>query len=287
MSMKRDQPPRHGKGSASAQDAGANMSHSETELSFEDFVRNALTVNKQTMETLNLKLDSVLAHQSHLESRITSLEPLVAQNVDKIEEIERSLEFQSSRTDDIDTATEVLSHDSSSSKKALESALQRIVKLEQDVLSLQRYTRSFNIRAAGIRESDGEDCRAKLEGILQEHFGFDSSAHIIENAHRIGPKPQGDKPRLVIARFFSRITRHQVMRKARENLTGSPYRFLDDHCPHDFQEKLRIQPYMAKLFQDNMRPRFSNGKLYSKGRPVAQRVIDAFLDANPGPNDNQ
>ena len=34
---------------------------------------------------------------------------------------------------------------------------------------------------------------------------------------------------------------------------------------------------MEKLYTENKKPRFANGRLFSNGKPVPQATIDAFL----------
>ena len=71
----------------------------------------------------------------------------------------------------------------------------------------------------------GENCVQLIDDILRQKFGATENA--IENAHRVG-KQYGDKPRHVIVRFFSRVTRLDVFRSARDKLAGTGIRIVDD-----------------------------------------------------------
>ena len=86
----------------------------------------------------------------------------------------------------------------------------------------------------------------------------------------------------MIARFYSRATRGDVMRNARTKLQGSGMRILDDLTAKDQEEKRHIQPYMDKLWQDGKRPSFRNGTLYAERRPVQREVINAWLSSDEG-----
>ena len=108
---------------------------------------------------------------------------------------------------------------------------------------------------------------------------FDIPAGSIENAHRVG-QSSGGKLRQIMARFYSRVTRRLVMTSAREVLAGTGFRLVDDLTPKDLEAKRRVLPYMEKLYADNKKPRFINGRLYSEDRPVPLETINAFLDKN-------
>ena len=93
-------------------------------------------------------------------------------------------------------------------------------------------------------------------------------------------KAQQDKPRHIIARFYSRVTRSTVMRTTRTNLRDSPLRFVDDLTKEDLLEKQRVRPLMDELFKTNRCPSFRNGKLYAEGRPVSEGEINTFLKSH-------
>ena len=54
-------------------------------------------------------------------------------------------------------------------------------------------------------------------------------------------------------------------------------RFIDDLTQKDLDEKRRLKPLMDKLYNDNKRPRFLNGRLYAEGRAVSRETINSFL----------
>ena len=68
------------------------------------------------------------------------------------------------------------------------------------------------VRFLGIAEKKDENCRDIIEQLLQRKFGTVGGA--IENAHRSGMQG-GNQARQVIARFYSRATRLDVIRAAR------------------------------------------------------------------------
>ena len=77
------------------------------------------------------------------------------------------------------------------------------------LLSLERYSRDFNLRFYNIPEDSNENCIEKLKIILSNDLGIKP---VIENAHRIGGPRTGasNDPRPVIAKFLYRPERLQV-----------------------------------------------------------------------------
>ena len=113
----------------------------------------------------------------------------------------------------------------------------------------------------------------------------------------------GNQARQVIARFYSRATRLDVMRaarrtlegtgirrarrghgnsRARRTLEGTGIRIVDDLTTADLKEKQHVQPYMNWLYSDNRRPAFRNGRLYANKRMISLDEIEAFLGSEVG-----
>ena len=124
-------------------------------------------------------------------------------------------------------------------------------------------------------ETDNENCVSRIQEILEDKFGVTSLA--IENAHWVG-RSQREKPRQVIARFFSRAVRQEIMTVAKEKLEGMGYHFMDDLTNKDLEEKRRLSPLMNN-YKDNQRPSFANGRLYANGKPVSSEIINSCLSA--------
>ena len=248
----------------------ASAATEQTSDSFEDFVRKSLT-------SMGAKMDSILAGQAALEKRCDSIETRVTQNETVIQDTIVSLDFNSDQVKDL--SSEIASIKKQLKDFQLESQQARIsiATLQSESNNLQRYTRSYNVRFLGIPEKEKEECVVTVEDLMSQYF--DVPAGSIENAHRVG-QSSGGKPRQIIARFYSRVTRRLVMTSAREVLAGTGFRLVDDLTPKDLEAKRRVLPYMEKLYADNKKPRFINGRLYSEGRPVPLETINAFLDKN-------
>ena len=158
----------------------------------------------------------------------------------------------------------------------LHRANHAIASMQSEINALERYTRGFNVRIMGISEEDGEDYVARVQQVLNDHFGISDS--VIENAHRVGKANVG-KPRQVIARFHSRATRRDVMMSARDKLKNTISRITDDLTAKDLEEKRRLIPLMNKLYQDKQRPRFANGRIFANGKLVPRGTINSYLSS--------
>ena len=107
-------------------------------------------------------------------------------------------------------------------------AMTRVDKLENEVsklttnvnqayerlLSLERYSRDFNLWIYNILEGSNENCLEKLTTTLSNDLGIKP---VIENAHRIGGPRTGasNDPRPVIAKFLYQPERLQVIQNNR------------------------------------------------------------------------
>ena len=114
------------------------------------------------------------------------------------------------------------------------------------------------------------------ENLLLNKFHVGGSP--IENAHRTGKAVQGH-PRHVIARFYSRVTRMDVLRTARAKLSATKIRIVDATLPwKTFARRTVFAHLWTKLYKQQQRPSFRNGRLYADGKEVALDVINAFLN---------
>ena len=103
-------------------------------------------------------------------------------------------------------------------------------------MSLERYSRDYNLRFYNIPESTGEDCIAKLRDIIENDLQLQSN---IENAHRIGPFKDDGTPRPILAKFLYRPERFRVIKKKRDLRDG--VRVSDDLIWEDRQKKKQLR----------------------------------------------
>ena len=107
-------------------------------------------------------------------------------------------------------------HDANCTIEEIESTMQnqaqQIGAMHERLLSIERYSREYNLRFHYIPESPGEDCRQKIGDILTEQLKTETT---IENAHRVGPSIT-NKPRAIICKFIYRPERFKVLQKKRD-----------------------------------------------------------------------
>ena len=238
---------------------------------FETFVRNMLT-------DLNTKIDNVIEGQNKMDTRVENLEKVVAENKTDLEEIKESLEFQDKKVEDIETNQNSLKSTSDQHTKDIDILKATIAKLEGETNSLERYTRTFNLRFLNIPEEADENCRDTLATLFSDHLAI--TGDLIENAHRTGMKRETG-PRHVIARFHSRVDRNRVIRAARTADPKPPFMAMDDLTPPDLAEKNRLGPLMKHLHGDGKRPRFHAGRLFSNGRALSTLEINTLMNTLP------
>ena len=249
-------------------DVPEDSSPTSHDQDFVSFVRS-------TLSALNTKMDNLLTNQAAFESKLESIERRVTTNTSVTTELSRATEFNSNIIKDQQLVIDTL-------QKSLAALSQDNVDLFSSLSSLnarisrsERHSRSFNVRFLGVPEQDGENCVKLAEKLLLDKFHVGGSP--IENAHRTGKAVQGH-PRHVIARFYSRVTRMDVLRTARVKLSTTKIRIIDDLTQDDLREKNRVRPFMDELYKRQQRPSFRNGKLYADGKEVASDVINAFLN---------
>ena len=128
------------------------------------------------------------------------------------------------------------------------------------LLSLERYSRDYNLRFYNIPESTSEDCIAKLRDILENDLQFHPN---IENANRIGRFKDNGTARPILAKFLYPPEWFRVIKKKRELRNG--VRVSDDLIWEDRQKKKKLRLVMKDAFEAAKRRRFHHGKLYIDG----------------------
>ena len=144
------------------------------EEDFEAFVRHRLSSKSDDLKEMK-------GTQVKIQRDIESLQGQTKKNESSISKLKESL----------DTKLEVLTgqlHEANTGIDQIENDVTKYAKEIDDtcerLLSLERYSRDYNLRFYNIPESTGEDCIAKLRDIIENDHQLQSN---IKNAHRIGP----------------------------------------------------------------------------------------------------
>ena len=142
------------------------------------------------------------------------------------------------------------------------------------LLSLERYSSDYNLRFYNIPESTGEDCIAKLRGILENDLQLQPN---IENAHRIGPFKDDGTPGAILAKFLYRPERFRVIKKKRELRDG--VRVSDDLIWEDRQKKKELRLVMEEdAFEAGKRPiDFIMASFISTARFIKLEMFEQYI----------
>ena len=175
---------------------------------FETFVRHQLS-------TISNDLKEMKGTQVEIQRDIESLQSQTKKNESSISKLKEAL----------DTKLEALRgelHETNIRIDRIENDVTKYAKEIDDtyerLLSLERYSRDYNLRFYNIPESTGEDCIAKLRGILENDLQLQPN---IENAHRIGPFKDDGTPKSILAKFLYRPERFRVKRSLEQKEEGT------------------------------------------------------------------
>ena len=225
---------------------------------------------------MNDKLDNLIANQTAFEKRLGDFDT-------KISELTDTAEFNPNTMLEHKQTTTALEKALDDATRELKAAKLSIAELQVKTNVSERHSRSFNLRLLGMKEVDGESCINVVETVLREKFAVADGE--IGYAHRTG-KPTKDRPQHIIARFYSRdvrgdVMRGDVMRAARKKLENTPLRLIDDLTREGMAAKQRVRPFMEELYGKNRRPSFRNGRLYAEGKPVSADEIIIIIIRQP------
>ena len=220
------------------------------EEDFETFVSHQLN-------SISDNLKEMKGTQVQIQRDIESLQSQTKMNESSISKLKESLDLKlevlTGELHETNTRVDRIENDITKYAKEVDDTYERL-------LSLERYSRDFNLRFYNIPESTGEDCIAKLSDILGNDLQLQPN---IENAQRIGPFKDDGTPRPILAKFLYRPERFKVIKKKRELRDG--VRVSDDLIWEDRQKKKQLRLVMKDAFEAGKRPRFHHGKLYIDG----------------------
>lgn len=219
--------------------------------------KNAATSNDEILQMLikmNNTLENLVKGQSTLEEKFSQIEEKLCSQDSVIKDLENSANFMSNELEDLKTKAGKLEADSSTQNDVLKS-------LQEEIDNLQRYTRGFNLRFIGVKESDGdhkEDCVKVVSDLIRSELKMDVE---IENAHRTGSK-MPNKPRHIIARFQKRPERFAVLRNRKVFQSNKKILVVEDLIPKDLHSRRALSSHAQKAHKEGKRVRFSKGTLF-------------------------
>ena len=224
------------------------------------------------LSVINTKLDQVILSHAATESRVLAVEEdIVSFKADmnaamdfkdgELSDLREEVEAGKQRMLKLEDAITQLTnkHDLD-----LASVKKQCNKLGVDTLTLERYTRSYNLRLFNMVEPVGEktsDVITKVNALISEVTGTDIK---VEYGHRTGPKRNDGKQRAVIVRIASRQERAVVMgKRAQFFIKGNP--IYDDLPFNDLEEKKKHADAMQEKWSAKHKTQFVRGKWYLDG----------------------
>ena len=166
---------------------GKQKSSTDTD-DFEAFVRESLVKLREGQDRILHDAATLKGKVQLNESSLNDISARLTKINQNYEEVKGELHDANCKIDEIESATQ--------------NQAQQIGAMHERLLSIECYSREYNLSFHNIPESPAEDCRQKIGDILNEQLKMEST---IENAHRVGPSIT-DKPRAIICKFFFFLT---------------------------------------------------------------------------------
>ncbi len=218
---------------------------------------------------------------------INSLKEVCAKNSQHIEEVSVSVEFAHKEIGDTKNVNAEQGKKIWSLEKKLSGVMSQNAKTEEKLNDLERRSREYNIRIAGVKEARGENCRVVAAKVIAnakwaEESPVDDIVQHIEVAHRVG-KARGPYPRQILVRMVTRGYASKIVRSAKRNRgpQGAP-RAFQDLTAKDHQMRQQALPEMAEAYNRGLRVSFIRGRLRIGGRrddiPDRERWSDDDAD---------
>ena len=214
------------------------------------------------LRDLNIKLDTVLANYegmiskiNGLEVKVIDLETAATAKDAEILELTTKVNNQELRIKGLEEKM-----DAATACAAKVNVLDKeLVLAKSSCLSLERYTRSFNLRFLNIPENPNEKTEDTIKLVnrkIKDITGLDIP---MEYGHRSGAKtPGSNKPRCVIARFASRQDKRLILSK-RKNFFENNVPLFEDLPPADLEEKRKYAEAINRKFLANHKVAFRQG----------------------------
>ena len=148
-------------------------------------------------------------------------------------------------------------------------------------------TRNSNTAGASNREAQRtvqtENCVTTLRNFMRRELKMkEEDVHQIriDRAHRIGPKkPNATKPRVIVAKFYSRDSKDTILKHAK-NLDKRKKFGINEQLPRELEErKKQLLPAFKEAKNKQLNPKWSNDKLIV-GNKVQSAKKDHIADVN-------
>ena len=201
------------------------------------------------MDKIEDKLDKIINRVSRLESEISAIPPLK----DKVNELEKSVEFLSKTYDTV--------------RGELKANYEEIKKLKSEsnsrVSELECRTMRDNLLFTGVPEQPRENAEQTGKEIIHSKLGF-SQAVEFERVHRVGYHSSSGRPRTIVAKF-SRFKDREMIRTNARFLKGT---------------KIGIHEQFSKEINDKRKLLYPKFKRARENNQYAKLILDYLIIDN-------
>lgn len=209
------------------------------------------------MELMSKLMEEVLSANRKADDRITLLE-------NKVETLQNTITKQADLITALETKVTKLQEDMGTNSTKLDKCKADSKTAVSGTLVLERYTRSFNMRAFNIPEANNENTEQSIKLINETIKRVTGDDITVEYGHRVGKKRDDGKPRAIICRFASRQDRFKIFTKRRAFFDkGTP--IYEDLPAIDLIEKKKHAAEIKVLHQQKHKVAFLRGKWFVDG----------------------
>lgn len=185
---------------------------------------------------------------------VEALSKLINKRMDdltlQIEGIKKTVDFVCEEIRDVKARVGNLEQKSTKEEKRVDSNQQRIADQE-------RYSRRWNLRLFGVKETEKEDVRKITieicQAVLPEYQ--QRLLDTIDTVHRVGPRRQNStRPRAIIIQFISRVTRDNLWKAAKTSpflKANRDLKFAEDLSKEDRERRSKLWPIIEKARKDD------------------------------------
>jgi regulator of replication initiation timing len=180
------------------------------------------------------------------------------------DDLNKSIEFQSSRIDELESKLSPIVEENALLKAEVDS-LTQMVKQNSELLNKQeRFSRRNNFRIVGVPATAKENCTEIVEEMLADNFNMADVS--VERAHRDGRGHEGKSPHILV-KVLSYRDKMDIMQTAKSVLKDEVYFIVDDLTKADLAEKKKWGQRVKQLYKEGTKLNFFAGKWRRNGQP--------------------
>ena len=148
-------------------------------------------------------------------------------------------------------------------------------------IKLDNYTRRENIRLLNVPESQEENCKEILCGVMAAVKMEGANNTEFHAVHRIGKQRDDGKPRPIIARFVNRERRNDLWYRRKELANSPSHRHIilvPDYAHETAKEQKKLANALRNARRMNLAPAYiKNGRIFVQGNSYsADKIPECF-----------